>query len=363
MIADGFKIDDFGPDAAFVDFKEMLDARDRHKEMFALMRSLRTHDEIPSTFEGEIPELVFGDDKHPRLQIGHWYLVPDENGIEVPGKLTSAVMLEGEKRIMGAYELSDGRNILASCSATDDEVAGYKKYSDTFFGARHQGKREVKNVVDLFDFFFETYQHSSKEKLLSFIAGASDFEELKKLSQRDLAITYCERCALSQAESRKDSTKRPEPYRTTLVHSCVPTLLKRSPELLRHARTYVVRTRGQVLRRHMFQRSAVTVLRTGATLGRSNGADTATQDLTPPPRPDPTSATSDKPDNVGRCCPGPARKARDSAAYVVIRRDGSTLRNYRRSGHWRAGSRSDGIFGNDNPYRTGAKWRAHSVKR
>ena len=48
----------------------------------------------------------------------------------------------------------------------------------------------------MFDFLFERYQHTSKEKLLEFLAAMPDFEELAKQSQRDLAITYCERMAL-----------------------------------------------------------------------------------------------------------------------------------------------------------------------
>lgn len=46
---------------------------------------------------------------------------------------------------------------------------------------------------ELCDFLFETYQHSSRKKLLEFMAESSDFEYLKILEQSDLAIVYCER--------------------------------------------------------------------------------------------------------------------------------------------------------------------------
>ena len=43
---------------------------------------------------------------------------------------------------------------------------------------------------------FESYQHTPKEKLLEFLADMPDIAELRMMSQRDLAITYCERMAI-----------------------------------------------------------------------------------------------------------------------------------------------------------------------
>jgi hypothetical protein len=50
--------------------------------------------------------------------------------------------------------------------------------------------RKAETPVDWFDFLFETYQHTSKEKLLELLASMPDCDELAKQSQRDLAITY-----------------------------------------------------------------------------------------------------------------------------------------------------------------------------
>ena len=51
-LATGFHINDFGPDIAYQGYKAVLDARERHPEMFDLLASMNTHYEIPSTFEG-----------------------------------------------------------------------------------------------------------------------------------------------------------------------------------------------------------------------------------------------------------------------------------------------------------------------
>jgi hypothetical protein len=69
VLAAGFHIPGFGQDAPHRSYKGVLEARARHVEMFALLHSMQTHYEIPSTFDGEMPELAFqGSNGLPRLQ-------------------------------------------------------------------------------------------------------------------------------------------------------------------------------------------------------------------------------------------------------------------------------------------------------
>jgi hypothetical protein len=58
VLAASFRIPDFGPDATHKSYKEILASRCRHAEMFALVKSMQTHYEIPSTFHGEMPQLA-----------------------------------------------------------------------------------------------------------------------------------------------------------------------------------------------------------------------------------------------------------------------------------------------------------------
>jgi hypothetical protein len=195
VVADGFRISDFGPDVRYRGYGEILAARERHAPMMALIESLRTHYEIPATFGGELPGSLVAPEAIPRLRIGQRYLVPDGSGAEVPGRLESATVLEVEKLVYGIYELDDGRRIIATNPLTPDELADYRRYPDTFFDAVTPVGANANTYVEKCDFLFKTYQHSTREKLLEFMANATDIKHLQTLGQRDLAIIYCERMA------------------------------------------------------------------------------------------------------------------------------------------------------------------------
>lgn len=191
IFAEGFKIPDFKIDTKFSNIRDALKAREKHKDMYLLIESLKNHYDIPSTFDGEIPEFAYGE-PIPRLIIGHNYLIPNGDGKEIIGKLTQATILEKEKLAWGVYKTEDGRNIIATCPITDDELSAYKKHPDTFFGVYKKANRQVKDPLDLFDFFYNTYRNTPKEKLLEFLKDHPNFESIKNETQEELAIFYCE---------------------------------------------------------------------------------------------------------------------------------------------------------------------------
>ncbi len=202
FIVEGFHIPDFKGDAMFRSLREAVDARDAHAEMERLAKSMHEHGEVPATFDGDIPELAFGEGKPDRLQIGERYLVPDGNRLLVPATLRIAAVMERERLAYGVYATDDGRQLNLSCPLTDDELAAYRRHPDTFFGAVHEVPKQLSNPVDLYDFVFSAYSRSPREKLLEFLAGAPDIEHLKTLSQPELARTYSERCVQSMLVSR-----------------------------------------------------------------------------------------------------------------------------------------------------------------
>ena len=195
LVADGFRITDFGPEVRYRGYAEILAARDRHTAMMALIASIGTHYEIPSTFNGEMPGSLTGSDEVPPLRIGERYLVPDASGADVAGRLESATVLQTEKLAYGVYQLDDGSRIIATSPLTPEEIEDYRRYFDTFFGAITPSGGTAHTFVEKCDFLFKTYQHSTREKLLEFMATAPDIEYLRTLVQRDLAIVYCERIA------------------------------------------------------------------------------------------------------------------------------------------------------------------------
>ncbi|NTU49657.1 MAG: hypothetical protein HGA87_01955 [Desulfobulbaceae bacterium] len=189
----GFKIDYFKGNTEYASLRDARIARDKHMDMVRLIKSTREQNEIPVTFDGDIPEFAFNKElKEKRLLIGNKYLIPAKDGKEAVGILESATILENEKLAYGSYLFEDGTRGICTCPVTDDEISAYKKYPDTFFGVhRHQGGK-TEDPLELFDFFHETYKKTPREKLLEFMKNWPNINEIKKLSDDELSITYCE---------------------------------------------------------------------------------------------------------------------------------------------------------------------------
>lgn len=81
---------------------------------------------------------------------------------------------------------------LRSAPLAADELAAYRRHPDTFFGVTKQQTTRIDDPLELFDFFSATYRQSSREKLLEFMAGWPDVEELKVKETSELALRYCE---------------------------------------------------------------------------------------------------------------------------------------------------------------------------
>ncbi len=189
----GYKISDFGEGTKFESIRAAIRAREKHIEMFDLKQSMVDHAILPSSFDGQLFSTAFGDGRTPRLQIGQRYLVPDSSGKEVPGVLVDAIVNVEEGQAMGVYNLDRGEQIIVSCPLTPEELQDYRRHPDTFFGVYKKQGHKIDNPIELFDFFYESYKDTPKERLLEFIKDAPDLEEFKHLSQKDLAEAVCER--------------------------------------------------------------------------------------------------------------------------------------------------------------------------
>lgn len=207
-VAEGFKIPDFKVDSTFSDLHSALIAREKHADMLLLMDSIREHYRIPATFDGEIPEFAFSTADVPRLEIGKRYIVPDGDGNEQQGELIDAVVFASDRSVYGLYRLDDGGHVMCKNDMTDQEYEAYRQHPDTFFG-RHKPKNKGSSPLDLYDFFYDTYQNSSKEQLLGFMQNHHDVQELEAISQAELAKLYCERIAM--AAWNESHPPRPDP--------------------------------------------------------------------------------------------------------------------------------------------------------
>jgi hypothetical protein len=191
----GYKIADFGYGKQFESIRAAVRAREKHIELFDFEKSIIEHSVFPSTFDGQLPSTTFGDGKVPRLLIGQRYLVPDANGKEIPGVLEDAVVLTNESRAYGIYKLDNGKRVWATSELTPKELEDYRRHPDTFFGVYKKVPKGIDGPIEMFDFLYDSYKDTPRERLLELIKDFPDFENFKDLSHKDLAEAVCERWA------------------------------------------------------------------------------------------------------------------------------------------------------------------------
>jgi hypothetical protein len=209
----GFKIPDYGEGVVFTSLRDAVRARERHIEIFELKKSMAEHGVLPSTFDGQMPSVAFGSSQTPRLVIGQRYLVPDASGRDVTAVLTDAIVNEEKREAVGVYRLDTGQSIIATCPLTSEEVEDYRHFPDTFFGVYRKKGQKIEDPIDLFDFFYNAYKDTPRERLLEFVRDAPNFAELEQLSQKDLAEVVCERWSYAAMQS----TSGPAQHRSTIL--------------------------------------------------------------------------------------------------------------------------------------------------
>jgi hypothetical protein len=196
ILVEGFQIPGFKFDTAYPSLRAAHHSRKEHADIHQLLESMRIHSEIPTSFDGTPPELAFAGQTQ-RLLIGETYLVSDSKGVERPGKLTSATVVEAESKAYVTHLLDNGEAVIGTVPLTPEELAAYKRHPDTFFGVEMKAPRKVETPLELFDFVMESYRVTPRERLLEFMADHPDVEELKTMSKVDLTEIYAERCAWS----------------------------------------------------------------------------------------------------------------------------------------------------------------------
>lgn len=205
VLIEGFQIPDFKADTLFPNLRAAIDARKRHLELHELLRSMNDHNGIPSTFDGEIPEFAFGEGAQ-RLLIGQRYMVTDEDGAERVGLLTTATVVEPEQKVYCALSFDDGKSAIYTWPLSDLETEAWRKHPDTFFGEVGQRTTRADTPLELYDFFLNSYQHTSRERLLELMDGAQDIAKLREFDQPTLASLYAERLVCGVMSTRSKAT-------------------------------------------------------------------------------------------------------------------------------------------------------------
>jgi len=190
VLMEGFRISDFEHDASYKSVRDAIESKERHREMHDLITSIRDHSQIPSTFDGEIPEFAFGETS-VRLQIGDAYNV-SFNGTSRVGRLTSATVNEAERLVYCAYHFEDtDEAAILDVQMSNTELTAWRRHPDTYFGIPGSRSTEAKNPIELYEFFLRSHGALEKSKLLELMANSTDIEVLAKMDQIALAREYC----------------------------------------------------------------------------------------------------------------------------------------------------------------------------
>ena len=66
-----------------------------------------------------------------------------------------------------------------------------------------QFSKNIEDPVDFYEFLFNSYKETPREKLLEFMNGAPDIEDLKKLPDDELRFVYAELLTHGATRRRK----------------------------------------------------------------------------------------------------------------------------------------------------------------
>jgi hypothetical protein len=190
VLAGGFKIPDFGLGGRLTTVREAFETKQKYADIFALVDGIRNY-WIPSTFDGEAPEFAFGEAAR-RWKIGERYGLPDAEP-RAMGVLTTATVSTAEKVACLAFQLDDGRSIIMTAPMSDAEISAYNAHPDTFFGVVRPVGQRLENPLELFEWLYENYRNTPREKLLEHMASWPDVDDLRRLSDEDLLGAYVDR--------------------------------------------------------------------------------------------------------------------------------------------------------------------------
>lgn len=184
-ILEGFKTSDYRTGERTT-IRQKIEQRERHPEVEAFFASMVEHNEVPSTFDGEIAGL----NELPRLLIGRLYQMDDGQ----IGELEDACVADHDGTVALIMRMGDGRRLIYQNKLTEHEFAAWKRYPETFFGDVRQPQGRVDDPMEFFDRMLSVYAQTPKEKLLEFMAPdpGPARDALARMEQVDLAKLYAE---------------------------------------------------------------------------------------------------------------------------------------------------------------------------
>ncbi len=186
----GFRLPDFMGE--YESPRAAAHAREQHLPMYRLLKSMEEHREIPQTFDGELPSEAFSTKATLRLKVGQLYLVPGPDGMEVPAELMQAIVMDN-KAYAVLRDPKTNQNWVGTFEMTDEELADYARHPDTYFGVYQKQNKGIQTIMDMYDFLFEAYENTPKDKLITLLQNYTDQNKLRYLTQKELVEIIAER--------------------------------------------------------------------------------------------------------------------------------------------------------------------------
>lgn len=194
----GYKIPDFRTGNHFADLNDAIAARKKHSDILQLISDV-TDQIVPATFDGRLPEVAFGLATIPEIGSRIEYEREDE---KLTGVIEDAVASESTSSAHLVVRCENGERHIVSTDLSSHEISAYKREPETFFGTFKELPMKSDDPVDHYFFVEATYRHTTREKLLEFMSGSSDYDRLVHLSKEDLLHQYCLRIAQSMRAHR-----------------------------------------------------------------------------------------------------------------------------------------------------------------
>ncbi len=185
VVAEGFNIADFGGSVGYPNYVKAFKAQQRHIDLFRLAKAI-AHFTIPTTFDGEVPEIAFGQAER-KWKIGERY----DLGGQGTGTLMAASVAEERKEVMLTFQTDTAGVAMARVPMTDAELSAYRSHPETFFGViRPVGS--LKSEMDLFEWFHDSLKDSTRAQHLAFFKDSPELARLSALSDEDLLLERCQ---------------------------------------------------------------------------------------------------------------------------------------------------------------------------
>lgn len=181
----GFKISDYPPFKGAKCVLDVVNARDRHIELFWLFKAISAHVHIPSSFDDRLPEEVFYDFDN-RIKIGDVISFSFQDQGDITGTVIDGLVVEKDWKMLLTVEGDEGVNHLVESEMSQIERDLYRASPDTFFGIVKPVSRPHQNVLTLFDEVHSVYSQLPRSTILAQLAGKFSTSDLESKSDDEL---------------------------------------------------------------------------------------------------------------------------------------------------------------------------------